>query len=210
MVGQRRGLGFRGASASSAVQVRRGAVLMAASKGGWPRCTAASWRPDGCGTTVASGADGEPHVSGLCQHHLEAAEATPPVVPASEPDVSPASVAVAEADAALSGQIADLRGRLKADVSAPAFYRALFDSISSAVEAQRVYQVTCRSCGDRQAGQLPDLVTRISALRQLLDLVLPKLVVDSRWEEFQQRVKAKHEALYAELEQLTVEELTKI
>ena len=175
-------------------------------KRSWPRCSAPSWRPEGCGTVVAKGPDGAPDVSGLCAHHLsEATSADEGVAAAAGAEVLAAADESGAGDEAASPsgvRVADLRVRLREDVSDERVYELIRDSLIEALEAHRSYRFRCRSCGDEQPGVLPDLSVRVTTITKLLDSVVPRLAESRADSSFEARVRQRRRELEERLEAL--------
>ena len=187
-------------------------------KNSHPRCSVLLADNSKCRSAVVRDQDGA--LSEFCAHHLKVNASPAPLLLAGEPlsadaeqelvaSVS-ASTAASEATSSLeppgeSTPIASIRAVLRGDLSTASVADSIGELLLEGLRASKDVYTTCPHCSKRHPVSLPDLGTRITAARSLLEELEGKIAAQAKSSE--DRV-AEALAGKTRLENLSNDELT--
>lgn len=150
----------------------------------WPRCGSLLRDESVCGRAVARDEDGGP--AQACAHHLRfevpslGMEADVLAGAGDTSSLQPVPAETATAEAMESEPIASLRSQLRGDLSVRRVADSMSELLLQALEASRDLFCTCKKCGARTPVQVPDLATRVTAARALMEEVEGKIAAQAK------------------------------
>ena len=136
--------------------------------------------------------DESDELSAFCSHHLKLSQASPAPVLAMAPDageIHSEAVSLSGATASENPQaeqeresapIASIRQALKGDLSTSSVADSIAELLLEGLRASKEVFTTCPSCNKRHPVSLPDLGTRISAARALMEELEGKLAQQAK------------------------------
>jgi hypothetical protein len=103
-------------------------------------------------------------------------------------------------------RVASIRGALRGDLLSVEVAESVGDLILEGLRASKDVYATCPGCGKRHPVSLPDLATRVSAARSLVEELEGKLAATATTVE--ERVEAIAASVHRDLEALSDDELS--